>query len=101
VFFYQPLAAILRLVFPCFLQGLELSRVFSFSLGRKHFWVHALASCALTCSHWLWGCPAAYLFSHFEFAGRKFLRLVALLPFILPTVVTAVCFNSRLVRAVA
>jgi len=42
------------------------------------------------------GLPAAYLFSHFDFKGREALRLLSLLPFILPTVVVAACFNTLL-----
>lgn len=42
------------------------------------------------------GIPAAYLFSHFRFWGREFLRVAATLPFILPTVVVAAAFNALL-----
>jgi len=94
VFFYQPLAAILRLAFSARLAGEGQSfqpamvvETFGFTLWQ------ALLSTLLTLAV---GLPAAYLFSHFEFPGRKFLRLITLLPFILPTVVTAVCFNSLL-----
>ncbi|HNW95489.1 MAG TPA: iron ABC transporter permease [Anaerolineaceae bacterium] len=94
VFFYQPLAAILRLAFSARLAGegqsfqpAMVAETFGFTLWQ------ALLSTLLTLGV---GLPAAYLFSHFEFPGRKFLRLITLLPFILPTVVTAVCFNSLL-----
>ena len=40
------------------------------------------------------GLPAAYLFSHFKFRGRNFMRVAATLPFILPTVVVAAAFNA-------
>lgn len=42
----------------------------------------------------LLGLPAAYLFSHFKFWGREFMRVAATLPFILPTVVVAAAFNA-------
>jgi thiamine transport system permease protein len=42
------------------------------------------------------GLPAAYLFSHFRFIGKRSLRLLVTLPFILPTVVVAAGFNSLL-----
>ncbi|MEN6555354.1 MAG: iron ABC transporter permease [Anaerolineaceae bacterium] len=94
VFFYQPLAAVLRLAFSARLAGegqsfqpAMVAETFGFTLWQ------ALLSTLLTLGV---GLPAAYLFSHFEFPGRKFLRLITLLPFILPTVVTAVCFNSLL-----
>ncbi len=40
------------------------------------------------------GLPAAYLFSHYRFKGREFMRVAATLPFILPTVVVAAAFNA-------
>lgn len=94
VFFYQPLAAILRLAFSKPLAGPEQSAALGLTANTFAFTLwQALLSVLLTL---LVGLPAAYLFSHFEFAGRKLLRLTALLPFILPTVVTAVCFNTLL-----
>jgi len=44
----------------------------------------------------LLGFPAAYLFGRFRFPGRKLLRLLSTLPFILPTVVVAAGFNALL-----
>jgi thiamine transport system permease protein len=40
------------------------------------------------------GIPGAYLFTKFNFRGRKLLQLVTNLPFILPTVVVAAGFNA-------
>jgi len=40
------------------------------------------------------GLPAAWLFAKFDFPGRKALRSISLLPFILPTVVVAAAFNT-------
>ena len=40
------------------------------------------------------GVPAAYLFGRFIFPGRKIMRLISTLPFILPTVVVAAAFNA-------
>jgi thiamine transport system permease protein len=94
VFFYQPLLAILRLAFsPAFegsWQGESTAQVLK-PLGFT-FWQAALST-LLTL---LVGLPAAYLFSHFDFKGREALRLLSLLPFILPTVVVAACFNTLL-----
>ncbi len=42
------------------------------------------------------GVPAAYLFSHFRFIGKRSLRLLVTLPFILPTVVVAAGYNALL-----
>ena len=91
-FFYQPLLAIFRQVFSeRFNQGWQF-----FSWGQITrpllftFW-QAFLSTILTL---LVGLPAAFLFSRFDFAGRKWLHTLSLLPFILPTVVVATAFNT-------
>ena len=40
------------------------------------------------------GLPAAYLFAHFSFPGKRLLRVMISLPFIMPTVVVAAGFNA-------
>ena len=40
------------------------------------------------------GLPAAYLFAHFSFPGKRLLRVLISLPFIMPTVVVAAGFNA-------
>ncbi len=94
VFFYQPLLNIFRLVFSDrFEQGWQffsldtLFRPLLFTLWQ------AFLSTILTL---LIGLPAAYLFAKFDFPGRKALRVLSLLPFILPTVVVATAFNTLL-----
>jgi thiamine transport system permease protein len=42
------------------------------------------------------GLPAAYLFARFEFPGKRLLRVLVTLPFVLPTVVVAASFNALL-----
>lgn len=92
VFFYQPLLAIFRQVFSeRFSQGWQF---FSWAQITKPlgftFWQATLS----TLFTLLIGLPAAYLFARFDFPGRKTLRSISLLPFILPTVVVATAFNS-------
>jgi len=91
-FFYQPLLAIFRQVFSeRFNQGWnffswnQITRPLLFT-----FW-QAFLSTILTL---LVGLPAAFLFARFDFAGRKWLHTLSLLPFILPTVVVATAFNT-------
>lgn len=91
-FFYQPLAAIFKLVFsPGFKAGWQLftpaavARIFFFTFYQ------AALSTLLTL---LVGLPAAYVFAKFDFPGRKGLNLLSLIPFILPTVVVASAFNT-------
>ncbi len=94
IFFYQPLLAILRLVFSAPFQAqsqpfslTQVARPLGFTVWQ------ALLSTLLTL---VLGLPAAYVFSHYDFWGRKTLRLATLLPFILPTVVVAASFNALL-----
>ena len=93
-FFLYPLFSIFKLSFsPEFavpgspIEWMDIWRPFSFTLAQ------ALASTALTL---LVGLPAAYLFARIRFPGKGFLRVVIMLPFILPTVVVAAAFNALL-----
>lgn len=91
-FFYQPLAAIFRLVFsPAFSQGwknFELSQI------SKPFFFTIYQATLSTVLTLIVGLPAAYVFARFDFWGRKNLRLLSMVPFILPTVVVAAAFNT-------
>jgi thiamine transport system permease protein len=42
------------------------------------------------------GLPIAFLFSHFDFRGKSFLRAITAVPFMLPTVVVAAGFTALL-----
>ena len=42
------------------------------------------------------GLPGAYLFGRFEFRGKKLLRALTSVPFVMPTLVVAVAFDSLL-----
>ena len=44
----------------------------------------------------LLGLPAAYVFSHYQFRGKRLLRVLTTLPFILPTVVAVAGFTALL-----
>jgi thiamine transport system permease protein len=94
VFFYQPLVAIFRLVFSTqFSQGWKLFRWSQITKPLGFTLYQATLSTILTL---ILGLPAAYLFACFQFAGRKFLRMLITIPFILPTVVVAAAFNTLL-----
>jgi len=94
IFFYQPLLAIFRLVFSAqFSQGWKLFRWSQITKPLAFTLYQATLSTVLTL---VLGLPGAYLFARFDFAGRKFLRVLITIPFILPTVVVAVAFNTLL-----
>jgi len=92
VFFFIPLASILRLGAQVFtdLAHFNLGRIWrplAFTFGQ------ATLSTLLTL---LVGLPAAYLFARFRFPARGLLNALVLLPFMLPTVVAAAGFNALL-----
>lgn len=94
VFFYQPLVAIFRLVFSSqFSQGWQLFRWSQVTKPLGFTLYQAILSTLLTL---VLGLPAAWLFARFQFAGRKLLRALTIIPFILPTVVVATAFNTLL-----
>ncbi|HTX78599.1 MAG TPA: iron ABC transporter permease [Longilinea sp.] len=94
VFFFYPLAAILRLAGEQALtQGIS---ALDWVILGQSFWFtlwQALLSTALTL---LIGLPAAYLFARYDFAGKSLLLALTTVPFILPTVVVAAGFNALL-----
>ena len=91
-FFFYPLAAIFKVIisqavdkgFPTALWA-RMGSVLWFTL-----WQAALST-LLTL---IVGLPASYLFGKYQFPGRKPLRALLTVPFILPTVVVAVGFNA-------
>jgi thiamine transport system permease protein len=94
VFFYSPLWAILR-------TGIEAARESGWeSLPIRHamdvlgFTVFQAALSTLITL--VVGLPGAYLFARFAFPFKRFLRALALIPFILPTVVVAAGFEALL-----
>jgi thiamine transport system permease protein len=92
VFFFLPLGTVFRLAF----QSGAASALASWErvlrpLGFT-FWQAALST-VLTL---LVGLPAAYVFARYEFPGKRLLRVLTTLPFILPTVVVAASFNALL-----
>ncbi len=93
-FFYQPLLALFNLVISptkiLNLPALNLNRLWRplvFTFGQ------ATLSTLLTL---IIGLPGAWLFARFSFQGKKFLKILTTLPFILPTVVVAAGFNAFL-----
>jgi len=94
VFFFFPLSKILILgigqgELGALLQ--QASRLVGPVLGFTIY--QALLSTILTL---LVGIPGAYLFSHYDFPGKKWLKALTGVPFMLPTVVVAAGFNALL-----
>ena len=94
VFFFFPLGKIFWTAIEAALskQGFiislqQISRPLWFTLWQ------AVLSTLLTL---LIGLPAAFLFARYDFKGKKLLKVLTTLPFILPTVVAAAGFNALL-----
>ncbi len=92
--FLLPLWAILRLSFAAGLEGAVVA------LSERYYWRvlgftiwQALLSTLLTLAL---GLPGAYVFARYTFPGKGFLRAVAGVPFVLPTVVVATAFGALL-----
>ena len=94
-FFYQPLLSLFNLIVISPTLGFDLGalnlnrilRPLSFTIGQ------AALSTLLTL---ILGLPGAWLFTRFTFPGKKALKILTTLPFILPTVVVAAGFNALL-----
>jgi thiamine transport system permease protein len=94
IFFYQPLIAIFKLIFSAQFSASWSSFNWNSILKPLGFtFYQATLSTLLTL---LLGLPSAYIFSHFNFAGKKLMRLLTTISFILPTVVVAAGFNALL-----
>lgn len=93
-FFYQPLLALFNLLISpewgFDLSELNLNKVWE---PLRFTTFQAVISTLLTL---LIGLPGAWMFTHFNFPGKKALKLLTTLPFILPTVVVAAGFNALL-----
>ncbi len=92
LFFFTPLASILRLAGDAALEtglGVNVWSKIARPLGFTFY--QAALSTLLTV---LIGLPAAYVFGRYDFPGKPLLRVLTTLPFILPTVVAAASFNA-------
>ncbi len=89
LFFFTPMASILGVMISTEgeINTREIWRSFGFTIFQ------AAVSTLLTLAA---GLPVAYVFSRFHFPGKRLMRTVTLLPFILPTVVVAAAFNALL-----
>lgn len=96
VFYFYPLAAMLRLSFfsdaALAPAGAGLSTLVSDAYYARVLWFSAWQAGLSTLLTLALGLPAAYAFARYEFRGKALLRAIATVPFVLPTVVTAAAF---------
>lgn len=94
VFFFLPLGKILWLAGREALAGGVTIR--SLAQISDPLWFTFWQAALSTLLTLLLGLPAAYVFSHYRFRGKRFLQVVTTLPFILPTVVAVAGFSALL-----
>ena len=93
-FFYQPLLALFNLLIsPTW--GFDLAALNWNKVWNPLWFTFAQASLS-TLLTLIIGLPGAWLFARFVFPGKRFLKVLTTLPFILPTVVVAAGFNALL-----
>ncbi|HSN93539.1 MAG TPA: iron ABC transporter permease [Anaerolineaceae bacterium] len=91
-FFYRPLITIFSLIFSQEFLSSSVSLNLSKTVQPLLFTLKQASLSTLFTL--LVGLPIAYLFSHFQFPGRKLLQTLTFIPFILPTVVVAAAFTA-------
>jgi thiamine transport system permease protein len=98
VFYFYPLASILRLSFARAAAGLAapFAEAFASPVERGILWFTIWQAAASTALTLLVGLPGAYLFARFNFRGKSVLRALTGIPFIMPTLVVAMGFTAFL-----
>ncbi|HBG74018.1 MAG: hypothetical protein A2X25_08530 [Chloroflexi bacterium GWB2_49_20] len=94
VFFFYPLLRILWLGLDW--SGLEGNWDQVARLAGTTLWFTFYQAILSTLLTLLVGLPGAYLFAHYDFAGKKLVKALTAVPFMLPTVVVAAGFNALL-----
>lgn len=93
-FFFLPLTKILTTAAQSALEkGLGLT---SLKQALSPLWFTTWQAALSTLLTLLVGLPAAYLYSHYRFRGKRLMRILTTLPFILPTVVAVAGFTALL-----
>jgi thiamine transport system permease protein len=91
-FFFYPIANLFRLS----LSAESLSNLAGTDYILDIVWFTLGQATLSTLLTLMLGLPAAFLFSHYQFPGRKTLRALTTVPFVLPTVVVATAFSALL-----
>jgi thiamine transport system permease protein len=98
LFFFYPLASILRVGFSRAEEGVLVPflEVLSSSSQRSVLWFTIWQAALSTILTLIIGLPGAYLLARFKFRGRSLLRALTGIPFVMPTLVVAAAFNALL-----
>jgi thiamine transport system permease protein len=98
LFFFYPLASILRVGFSRAEEGalVPFIEVLSSPSQRGVLWFTIWQAALSTMLTLIIGIPGAYLLARFKFRGRSLLRALTGIPFVMPTLVVAAAFNALL-----
>jgi len=98
IFFFYPLASILRVSFSRAEGGVlaPFLEVLSSASHRGVLWFTIWQAVLSTVLTLIVGLPGAYLLARFQFRGRSLLKALTGIPFVLPTLVVAAAFNALL-----
>lgn len=98
LFFFYPLASILRVGFARAEEGILVPfiEVLSSASHRGVLWFTIWQAALSTVLTLIIGLPGAYILARFQFRGRSLLRALTGIPFVMPTIVVATAFNALL-----
>ena len=96
VFYFQPLLRILLLSYSPGSGGGQSDHLFTGSVYLRVLWFTFWQAALSTLLTVLLALPGAYVYAHYHFTGKRFLRALSTVPFVLPTMVTAAAFRALL-----
>ena len=96
LFYFYPMATILGKSLSTGDSGLQLLELVRQPYVSRTLWFTIWQATLSTILTLAIGLPGAYLLAHYNFLGKKLLRAVTAIPFVLPTVVVAASFTSIL-----
>ena len=96
IFYFQPLLRILLLSYSPGSGGGQSGHLFTGSVYLRVLWFTFWQAALSTLLTVLLALPGAYVYAHYHFTGKRFLRALSTVPFVLPTMVTAAAFRALL-----
>ncbi len=98
VFYFHPLLQILLLSYTTDFvdQPLSITQIPGSTVYLRVIWFTFWQAALSTLFTFLLALPGAFIYARFDFRGKKFLRAISTVPFVLPTMVTAAAFRALL-----
>ena len=97
LFYLYPLGAIMqRGLSSGGAAGADLRQLLTAATTRRALWFSTWQAAVSTLGTLAVGLPAAYVFARYRFPGKRLLRTITLVPFVLPTLVVAAAWQALL-----